>query len=92
MDSVLHLPSLGAGNWDLHGVGYSYQTSRGVVDLWVSQEGGVFGELLAYWFESHSHCRAAYSPVLGLVVLPNDRVPGAAWRPCQESTEESSQT
>lgn len=81
----LHVPSLAdpstGSEQDGYGAGFSYQTSRGVVDLWVSQEGSAFGELHAYRSESHAHCRAAYSPVLGLIVLPNDRSPGCAWSP-----------
>lgn len=55
-----------------YGEGYSYATPSGEIDLWVSTPGDVFDELRTYPGTSHAHCRAAFSFVNGLIVLPNE--------------------
>jgi hypothetical protein len=55
-----------------YGDGYSYQTDRGIVDLWISDLGSPLAELKAYPTVSHAHCRAAWSFTDGLIVLPNE--------------------
>lgn len=53
--------------------GYCYLTDRGPVDVWVSADRDVLGELRTYPTESHAHCRVAFSFTDGLVMLPNER-------------------
>lgn len=53
--------------------GWSYATSRGVLDLWITRCGDVVAELRTFPPESHAHCRAAFSFMDGLVILPNER-------------------
>jgi hypothetical protein len=65
----LRMPRVsGAGYED----GFCYRTDRGLLDLWLAESGGVLAEIRSYPTESHAHCRAAYSMVDGLVVLPNE--------------------
>lgn len=73
-----HVPTLGEGGATGgrptgYNDGYSYQTDRGVVDLWISSLGSAVAEIRAYPTESHAHCRAAWSFTDGLIVLPNER-------------------
>lgn len=56
-----------------YGDGYSYQTDRGIVDLWISEFDNPLAELRAYPTSSHAHCRAAWSFTEGLIVLPNEK-------------------
>ncbi len=55
-----------------YGDGVSYETDRGVVDLWISTAGSALEEIRAYPEGSHDHCRAAFSFSDGLIVLPNE--------------------
>jgi len=73
-----HVPTLGEGESadgrpTGYSDGYSYQTDRGVVDLWISSLGSAVAEIRAYPTESHAHCRAAWSFTDGLIILPNER-------------------
>lgn len=47
---------------------------QGGIDIWypLDESLSVVDMLKAYPSESHSHCRAAYSPTQGLVILPNE--------------------
>lgn len=56
-----------------YGDGYSYQTDRGIVDLWISEFDNPLAELRAYPTISHAHCRTAWSFTEGLLILPNER-------------------
>ena len=69
-----HIPQIpGSVSESGYGDGYSYQTDRGVVDLWISEFDNPLAELRAYPIASHAHCRAAWSFTDGLIVLPNER-------------------
>lgn len=77
---IEHIPTIPAiqtidpaGHVHGYGDGYSYQTSRGIVDLWISSLGSALAELRAYPTVSHAHCRAAWSFTDGLIVLPNEQ-------------------
>lgn len=52
--------------------GYSYETPRGVVDLWLAKDGSAYAELESYPQRSHAHCRVAFSFTEGLLMLPNE--------------------
>jgi hypothetical protein len=71
-----HVPTLRGGVADdrLAGYndGYSYQTDRGVVDLWISTLGSALAEIRAYPTGSHAHCRVAWSFTDGLLLLSNE--------------------
>jgi len=54
-----------------YGDGFTYRTDRGEVDLWIASTGDPFAEVAAYPERSHAHCRAAFSPGRGLIVMPN---------------------
>ena len=54
-----------------YGDGVSYETDRGIVDLWISTTTSALEEIRAYPEGSHDHCRAAFSFSDGLIVLPN---------------------
>jgi hypothetical protein len=76
---VLHVPTVPTlqtirpnGNVSGYGDGYSYQTDRGIVDLWITALDSPLAELKAYPTISHAHCRAAWSFADGLIVLPNE--------------------
>lgn len=73
-----HVPTLGDGEVTSgrptgYNDGYSYETDRGVVDLWISSLGSAVAEIRAYPTESHAHCRVTWSFADGLIVLPNER-------------------
>jgi hypothetical protein len=71
---VSHIPTIpGSVSASGYGDGYSYQTDRGIVDLWISEFDNPLAELRAYPTASHAHCRAAWSFTEGLIVLPNER-------------------
>jgi hypothetical protein len=72
--NVSHIPAIpGSVSASGYGDGYSYQTDRGIVDLWISEFDNPLAELRAYPTASHAHCRAAWSFTKGLIVLPNER-------------------
>lgn len=69
-----HIPTIpGSVSLNGYGDGYSYQTDRGIVDLWISEFTSPVDELRAYPTASHAHCRAAWSFTAGLIILPNER-------------------
>jgi hypothetical protein len=69
-----HIPAIpGSVSVSGYGDGYSYQTDRGIIDLWISEFANPLDELRAYPTASHSHCRAAWSFTEGLIILPNER-------------------
>jgi hypothetical protein len=55
--------------------GVCYRTPRGEVDVWTAPYGDARSALREYRTETHSHCRAAFSLVDGLVALPNENAP-----------------
>lgn len=59
---------------DYHPNGMDIEHPRGQFDVWTAVATTVQGQLRAYP-RSHSHCRAAFSFMDGLVVLPNEEAP-----------------